>query len=430
MKQARFLTVGLLAIFCSCLLPFQGAAAGKSKFTKVTLKNGLTVLYQVMKKKPMVSMNVVFPIGMNQEKEKGIAHLFEHLVFRGGGNYTFKEITGVTIKKGGYFNGFTSFNNTAYNYVVPKENFNEALKVFNASVWQTSLTKESVALEKKIVMHELDMDYAQRYQYYPVFRYFYPEFSYSQATVDAITIQNLQDFHRNYYQPENATYVITGDFEPKPILEELAKLKNGFGEEKNSKPLLKEFSLPEKEVVETRNLYPYQYQLLMAYEFQGLTSKEQLILKLLANIYAYDSKIDYQHNEYQIYNAISRTIGKKDFFGIFYLEREQRYSQDEIEKKKASMRKYFREFKQIDFSKEVSNLQDMIELAAAKSQASPESAADYEVQRLVNMDELMVDSLPLLKSLKPKDLEAFCSKYFTQPPKCWILVKTTKPEVR
>jgi len=429
-KQHGLLGFSVLTMFCLCLLSPHSIAAPRGKFTKVTLKNGLTVLYQVMKNKPMVSMNVVFPIGMNQEKEKGIAHLIEHLVFRGGGNYTFKEIAGVTIKKGGYFNGFTSFNNTAYNYVVPKDSFVDAIKVFNASIWQTSLTKEAVALEKKIVLHELDMDYAQRYQYYPVFKYFYPEFSYNKVTVNAINLQNLQDFHRKYYQPQDATYVITGDFNPKPLLEELAKLQNGFGAQPDSKAILKEFSLPEKDVVESRNLYPYQYQLLMSYEFNGLTPKEQLILKLLANIYAYDGKINYQRNEYQIYNAISRNVGKKDFFGIYYLERKHRYDATELNSKKASMQKYFREFKQIEFKKEINNLQDMIELAAAKSQASPESAAEYEVQRLVNMDELMIDSLPILKSLKAKDLEAFCTKYFSQPPKCWILVKTNQPEVK
>ena len=69
---------GLIFILCfiiSAALPLQ--AASDRGFTKVTLKNGLKVMYKVMKGQSRTSLNVVFPIGMNGEKEKGIAHFLD-----------------------------------------------------------------------------------------------------------------------------------------------------------------------------------------------------------------------------------------------------------------------------------------------------------------------------------------------------------------
>jgi predicted Zn-dependent peptidase len=151
-----------LALLISCF-PLVAGAAPKENFTTVVLKNGITVKYKVMKGQPKVSMYAVFPIGMNYDKAKGIAHLTEHLAFRGGSNYTYHEIAAETIRQGGLFNGFTSFYNTAYNYVVPKDNFAAAFKVFNASLWQTTLNVTNMEMEKKIIVYELDMGYASQY---------------------------------------------------------------------------------------------------------------------------------------------------------------------------------------------------------------------------------------------------------------------------
>ena len=383
---------------------------------------------KILKDKPLVSMYTVFPVGMNQEKTKGIAHLMEHLVFRGGAGYDFKDIAAITTRKGGYFNGFTSFNATAYNYVVPKENFAAAFKVFNGSIWNTNLSKAMVELERKIVVHELDMDYSGRLPFEPVFRYFYPEISYTKQTVAAISPQDLREFHQNFYQPENATYILAGDFDLEAVIAELQLITNGFGQREVLQGNLQEFSLPEGNLVETRNIYPYHYQLLIGYELEGLSEADRMALKLLAYSYGFNHRIDYYNNEYKFYYVLSRTLGNKEFFGIYYLERDRQFSEEDLIKEKERMLSFFRQFKKIDFKEVLKNFIDLIELEQLASANSPVEAVEYEVHRSINPDNVTVDDLPVLKKLTVKNLERVINQYFNKPPKTWILVTNSETE--
>lgn len=427
-EKRKVLCLGLLMLLI--LTPFTTHAASQETldFTEVTLKNGITLKYKILKDEPLVSMYTVFPVGMNQEKTKGIAHLMEHLVFRGGSGYDFEDIAAITTRKGGYFNGFTSFNATAYNYVVPKENFTAAFKVFNGSIWETDLSEAMVELERKIVVHELDMDYSERLPFEPVFRFFYPEVSYTKETVAAISPQELQEFHQNFYQPENATYILAGDFDPVAVIAELEQVNNGFGKRGVLREDLQAFSLPGGDLIETRNIYPYHYQLLLGYELEGLSEADRMVLKLLAYSYGFNHRIDYYNNDYKFYYVLSRTLGNKEFFGIYYLERDRQFSEQDLIKEKERMLSFFRQFKKVDFKEVLTNFIELIELERLSSANSPVEAVEYEVHRLIDPDNVTVDDLPVLKRLSIKDLERVMVEYFNKPPQTWVLVKNTETE--
>ena len=53
---------------------------------------------------------------------------------------------------------------------------------------------------------------------------------------------------------------------------------------------------------------------------------------------------------------------------------------------------------------------------------------EYEVQRLINPDNITVDDLPVLKELSLKDLERVMTQYFNKPPQTWILVNNSETE--
>lgn len=424
MRNYKWLLILLLLL----LLGTSGMtlAASKENFETVVLKNGVTLKIKVMKDQPMVSIYAVFPIGTNGEKIKGIAHLLEHLVFRGGSGLTFNDISEATTRRGGHFNGFTSFYTTAYNFVIPKEHYESAFKVFNDCIWGVTLDKNIVEMEKQIIGNELDMDYASQYKYYPVVRYFYPEMFHSKQTMAEITVDDLKNFHRSYYQPENVTYVIAGDVNPSLIRAELEKVHNAHGHVEVNKPQVTALDFPKGNVHEKRNLYPYQFQVLMGYQLNGLSAKERLVLKLLSYMYGTDYKIGYPQNRYKIYNTVTRSVADQDYFGIYYLERDRRLNQALLEEEKRKMQHYFHEFKTIAFEKEVKNFTRMIELEITKSQQTAESAVEYEIQRITNPDNITVDTLELLKQLTKKDLSKVIDKYFSKPPTAWIVVETTK----
>jgi len=424
MRRKWFL--GILLCITLFGMVFTAEAAPRENFERVVLKNGVTLKFKVIKNEPMVSIYAVFPIGSHGEKAKGIAHLLEHLVFRGGSGLTFKDISEVTTKKGGYFNGFTSFYATAYNYVVPKEHYEKALEVFNGCIWGVTLAPPIVEMEKQIIGHELNMNYSLQYRFYPLVRYFYPERYHSKETMAQITVDDLRSFHKTYYQPDNVTYVIAGDIDPKKVIAQLEQVENQSGYMKAPQVPVSRLDFPVGEIVEERNLYPYQYQLMMGYVLEGLTEKERMAVKLLSYMYGSDYKIDYLKNRYKVYNAISRSVGDQDYFGLFYLERNEPYSEDAVEREKANILRYFHEFKQVDFKRAVKNFIGLIELEARQSQSSAVAAVEYEVQRLSDPDNLTVDSLTLLRKLTEKDLLEVIDKYFSKPPTTWVLVKTTR----
>lgn len=411
------------------LAPVYTAAAPRESFTKAVLANGLTVLYRVMEDQPMVSMYAVIPVGSNQEKAKGLAHLLEHLVFRGGNGLTFDDIAEATSRQGGFFNGFTTFYATTFNYVVPKENFTNAFKVFNSCIWSPALLPEVIEQEKRIIVHELDLDYAERYRYYPVVRYFYPELYHSKETLAEISRQDLVDFHRNFYQPQNATYIIAGEFDPKTVLAELERIGNEFGSCQPPKVGIKGLDFPSGEISESRNLYPFQYQILMGYQFEGLSEKERMVLKLLSYIYGVDYQIDYSRNNYRVYNAIARSVGGKDYFGLFYLERSNPFSREAYQNDRAGMLNYLRRFQKVDYKNELKNFIRLVETEIIQSGETAEDAVEYEAQRLTDPDAITVDSLKLLKSISAKDCLEVVAKLFSNPPSTWILVKSTKAGV-
>ncbi len=418
-RNAFWLIMALLIAFTSC------AAAGKpaETFKKVVLSNGLTLMYRVMKDDPMVSMYAVFPIGMNTEGQKGIAHLVEHLVFRGGSGFAFKDILEATNRQGGQFNGFTSFYNTVYNFVVPKDKFDNAFQIFNGSIWQTDLSETNVNLERKIVVHELDMDYAMRIPYYPIFHYFYAENFYSKETVDSMTVQNIKDFYQTYYQPGNVTYIIAGNIDPKVIIAKLTQVQNGFGKKNAPKEILNEYNLPHQDVIEKRNLYPYQYQVLMAYQIFGLSPEERMVLKMLSYLYGREYKIDYLKNESQVFNVVSRTLGKEDYFGIYYLESRHAFTEEEYQNVKNNMLKFIRQFRKVDISAVRKEFIHAVEKERASSNQSAVDAVEYEVSRLTDPDNITVDSLEILQKINNQDLRRVIDKYLSSQPTAWILVK-------
>jgi Predicted Zn-dependent peptidases len=410
-------------IFMMFFIPYTVNARPPETFKKVVLSNGLTFMYKVMKDEPMISMYAVFPIGMNLEKQKGIAHLLEHLVFRGGSGFTYKDILEATNRQGGEFNGFTSFYTTIFNFIIPKAKFDNAFQIFNGSIWQVDLSEANTVLERKVVVHELNMDYAMRLPYYPIFHYFYSENFYSKETVDAMTVQGIKDFYLTYYQPSNVTYIIAGDFDPKTVFAQLEHIQNGYGQHEVPKSVLSEFNLPRGEVVEERNLYPYQYQVLLGYQFTGLTAKDRMVLKILAYLYGREYKIDYEKNEAKIYNVVERTLGNNDYFGIYYSENKHPYTDEDFKALKANMLKFIRQFQKVDLKAARKSLVRAVEMERAKSNQSAVDAVEYEVQRITDPDNLTIDSLDILQKIGNQDLTRVIDKYLAGPPTTWILVK-------
>ena len=130
----------------------------KKNFKKKILKNGMTILFE---KRNIPVVSVAFAArqgGINElEKEKGISHFIEHLLYKGTPRRDSKKIAEEIEKNGGVLNGFTSENITAYWCKMPTTKLDVALDVLGDMVRNPLFKKEEIEKERKVIFEEIKM---------------------------------------------------------------------------------------------------------------------------------------------------------------------------------------------------------------------------------------------------------------------------------
>ncbi len=220
------------------VLPAQNSATVPSLTEgarKTVLDNGLTVLTKEVHTTPVVSVQVWYRVGTRNEGVglNGISHQLEHLLFKGTTNRPI-QYGRLFSALGSNSNAFTSYDETAYFGTVGRDKL-RALLVLEADRMQNALINpEQLTSEKRVVISEL-----QGYENSPsyrlgraVMRAAFPERPYglpvggTKVDVEKFTVEQVRDYYRTYYSPDNATLVITGDFATEPVL---ASVREIFG---------------------------------------------------------------------------------------------------------------------------------------------------------------------------------------------------------
>jgi zinc protease len=208
------------------------AAAPKIAFEKHTLPNGLQLLLHVDRKLPVVHVNQWFHVGSKNERpgRSGFAHLFEHMMFQGSKNaareyFTYAEMAGANLREGGV-NGTTNQDRTNYFATVPSGNLENLLWVESdrLATLPDALTIEKLNNQRDVVKNER----RQGLENTPYGRWFkliaenlYPSrHPYANDVIGihedltAATLDDVKEFFRTYYTPNNLSLVIAGDFDP------------------------------------------------------------------------------------------------------------------------------------------------------------------------------------------------------------------------
>jgi len=205
--------------------------APEIKFEKYRLANGLQVILHQDRKLPVAHVNLWYHVGSKNEKERrtGFAHLFEHMMFQGSKNangeyISFIEKAGANLREGGV-NGTTSFDRTNYFETVPSESLEYALWLESDRMGYLTdvLTQEKLDNQRDVVKNER----RQSYENVPygralqmIFENLFPKghpYSWlvigSQEDLTAASVEDVKEFFKSYYTPNNCSLVIAGDFE-------------------------------------------------------------------------------------------------------------------------------------------------------------------------------------------------------------------------
>ncbi|MBL7976957.1 MAG: insulinase family protein [Bacteroidetes Order II. Incertae sedis bacterium] len=206
-----------------------------------TLDNGLTVILHEDHTVPMVTVNVWYHVGSSYEKPKrtGFAHLFEHIMFEGSGNVKEGDFDNLLEAVGGNNNGSTTQDRTNYYETLPANALDLALFLESDRMGYLleAMSPGKVDGQRDVVKNERRQSYENRpygMAFQTILENFYPkDHPYNWPVIgymDDLTAASYEDvveFFKKYYAPNNAVLVIAGDIEPAKALE---KVKYWFNE--------------------------------------------------------------------------------------------------------------------------------------------------------------------------------------------------------
>lgn len=193
---------------------------------RFTLPNGLRVVLNPDNAVPVVAVAVYYDVGARNEQKgrTGFAHLFEHMMFQGSENIKKAEHFKYVSNVGGVMNGTTNSERTNYYEVVPANQLPLALWLESDRMRSLAVTKENLDNQRNAVQEEkrLSQDNQPYGQVFitgaeMIFKNFANSHSLigSMEDLNAATVDEIKDFFRIYYAPNNAVLTISGSFDSK-----------------------------------------------------------------------------------------------------------------------------------------------------------------------------------------------------------------------
>ena len=188
------------------------------------LANGLRVVLNHDAAIPVVSVAVYYNVGSRNEREgrTGFAHLFEHMMFQGSANVPKAGHFQYVMKAGGTMNGTTSSERTNYYETLPANQLPLALWLESDRMRSLAVTQENLDNQREAVKEEKRLRYDNQ-PYGQIFdlinEMIFKNFANSHSTIgsmdhlDDATVEDVQEFFRIFYAPNNAVLVLSGAFE-------------------------------------------------------------------------------------------------------------------------------------------------------------------------------------------------------------------------
>ena len=203
------------------------------------LDNGLTILVREDGSSQISSVQLWVKTGSIHEGSllgAGVSHYLEHMLFKGTEKRSGKEISREVQSLGGYINAYTTFDRTVYYIDLPSEHTGEAIDILTDVGFNSTLPEEEVEKERDVILREIDMgmdDPDQRLgralfeTAYRVHPYKYPVIGYKDI-FKTITREELLDYYKQRYVPNNMVLVVTGDVKAEEIFTESKEHLAGY----------------------------------------------------------------------------------------------------------------------------------------------------------------------------------------------------------
>jgi zinc protease len=204
---------------------------------KVVLDNGMSVIVFQNKHVPKVLVQMAYDVGSGIEKqgERGLAHLIEHMIFKGTKKLAEGDIDSIARKYGASFNAFTGYDVTSYYFETNSSNWQPFVGILADCMQNSRFEEEHLASELKTVIQEMRMqrddftwvmfDKALGSLYPSNHPYQHSIIGFKEDLVN-LKANDLRSFYKRYYHPGKATLFIVGDVDTD---EAISLAKEHFG---------------------------------------------------------------------------------------------------------------------------------------------------------------------------------------------------------
>lgn len=215
--------------FAAMMLTCLALTATAEDVTNYTLDNGMDVVVIEDRRAPVVVHMVWYKVGSADEPERqsGVAHFLEHLMFKGTDMLAPGEFSQVVAANGGSDNAFTSFDYTGYFQRVAADRLDLMMQMEANRMTNLALTPEDVSTERRVVLEERaqvtdsnpgalarEQLMAAQYQNH---RYGVPIIGWEHE-VAQLDMPELTAFYERHYAPNNAVLIVAGDVDPQDVL--------------------------------------------------------------------------------------------------------------------------------------------------------------------------------------------------------------------
>jgi len=192
--------------------------------TEKRLKNGLRLIVAERRSDPVVAVLLFYKVGARNETEReaGVSHFLEHMMFKGSRRYGKGEVDRLTASLGGNNNAFTSNDHTGYWFEFASDRWETALDLEADRMRHLTLDPAEFDAERAVVLEELAMGEDDPWRVlmrhveaavFPRHPYGRPVIGYAD-TLRAMSVGDMRDYYRRFYHPGNATLVVCGDVSP------------------------------------------------------------------------------------------------------------------------------------------------------------------------------------------------------------------------
>jgi zinc protease len=214
-----------LGLLCGWLMLAAIHASVAADVVEHRLENGLTVLVLPDARAPVVTNQVWYRVGSMDEHSgiTGISHMLEHMMFKGSEQYPPGEFSRIVARLGGQENAFTGRDYTGYFQVVGSEHWETVMAMEAERMHGLKLAEDEFLPERRVVIEERrlrteDQPNSLVQEQFHATAFFNQPYGHPvigwMTDIDAYTVDDLRDWYRAWYAPNNAVVVVVGDVDP------------------------------------------------------------------------------------------------------------------------------------------------------------------------------------------------------------------------